>query len=64
MINAMGLPAIESSEPRILSRPDHDVSRDNLSDEALKVLYRLHRSWYTAYLLGGSVSDLLLGRRP
>jgi poly(A) polymerase len=64
MINAMGLPAVESSEPRIVARPDHDVSRGNLSAEALKVLYRLHRSGYTAYLVGGSVRDLLLGRRP
>jgi poly(A) polymerase len=30
----------------------------------LKVLYRLHEHRYTAYLVGGSVRDLLLGRRP
>jgi poly(A) polymerase len=28
------------------------------------VLYRLHQSQYVAYLVGGSVRDLLLGRRP
>jgi len=28
------------------------------------VLYRLHESGYTAYLVGGSVRDLLLSRRP
>jgi poly(A) polymerase len=32
--------------------------------EALKVLYRLHHAGYTAYLVGGSVRDLLLGKKP
>jgi len=51
-------------EPRILARPEHDLSRKNISTEALKVLYRLHRSGYIAYLVGGGVRDLLLGRQP
>ena len=28
------------------------------------MLYRLHQNNYVAYLVGGSVRDLLLGRRP
>ncbi len=59
----MGMPATDSP-PRVLSRPEHRLSRGDLSSEALKVLYRLHRSGYTAYLVGGSVRDLLLGRQP
>lgn len=51
-------------EPRILDRPDHRLSRGDLSPEALKVLYRLHRSGYQAFLVGGGVRDLLLGLRP
>lgn len=35
-----------------------------IDEDALKVLYRLHRHGYTAYLVGGSVRDLLLGRKP
>jgi poly(A) polymerase len=35
-----------------------------MSEEALKVLYRLHRHGFMAYLVGGSVRDLLLGRVP
>jgi len=35
-----------------------------LSEEALKVLYRLHRRGFLAYLVGGSVRDLLLGKVP
>jgi poly(A) polymerase len=64
MIKAMGTSTTEDLAPRILTRPEHNVSRQYLSSEALKVLYRLHRSGYSAFLVGGSVRDLLLGRRP
>lgn len=36
----------------------------NISENALKVLYRLKKSGYKAYLVGGGVRDLLLGREP
>jgi poly(A) polymerase len=32
--------------------------------EVLKVLYRLHHAGFKAYLVGGSVRDLLLGKQP
>jgi poly(A) polymerase len=35
-----------------------------MSANTIKVLYRLHRSGYLAYLVGGGVRDILLGRRP
>jgi poly(A) polymerase len=50
--------------PRILSRPEHIISRKNIDPEALKVLYRLKNHGFVAYLVGGGVRDLLLGRRP
>ena len=50
--------------PRILSRAEHNVSRKNIDPDALKVLYRLKNHGFTAYLVGGGVRDLLLGRRP
>jgi poly(A) polymerase len=40
------------------------ISRRNISTNALKVLYRLHRSGYLAYLVGGGARDLLLGNTP
>jgi poly(A) polymerase len=52
------------AEPTIVARSDHSISRRNIDQDALKVLYRLHEHRYTAYLVGGSVRDLLLGRRP
>ncbi len=50
--------------PQIVPRPDHNISRADISENALKVLYRLRQSGYHAYLVGGGVRDLLLGREP
>ncbi len=47
-----------------MPRPDHCISRDNISVNALKVLRRLQKGGYSAYLVGGSVRDLLLDRKP
>ena len=46
------------------ARPDHCISRKNIDPDALKVLYRLDQLGYTAYLVGGGVRDLLMGRKP
>src|SRR5712672_698613 len=51
-------------EPRIVRREEHSLSRKDIDPDALKVLYRLRQFEHTAYLVGGSVRDLLLGRRP
>src|SRR3954467_7228022 len=51
-------------EPRIVPRQEHTISRADIDPDALKVLYRLRQYDHTAYLVGGSVRDLLLGRRP
>ena len=51
-------------EPTIVPRAEHAISRREIDSDALKVLYRLHENGYVAYLVGGSVRDLLLGRRP
>jgi poly(A) polymerase len=50
--------------PRILSRPEHIISRKNIDPDALKVLYRLKNNGFVAYLVGGGVRDLLLQRQP
>jgi poly(A) polymerase len=51
-------------EATIITRDQHPVSRKQIDPDSLKVLYRLHRNGHKAYLVGGSVRDLLLGRRP
>ena len=50
--------------PVIYKRADHCISRKDIDSDALKVLYRLNSLGYTAYLVGGGVRDLLLGRKP
>ncbi|MGA7296547.1 MAG: polynucleotide adenylyltransferase PcnB [Rhodanobacteraceae bacterium] len=49
---------------QIIPRDQHCVSRKNISQAALKVLYRLHESGFAAFLVGGAVRDLLLGIQP
>src|SRR5437016_14161955 len=51
-------------EPRIVPREEHSLSRKGIDPDALKVLYRLRQFEHTAYLVGGSVRDLVVGRRP
>ncbi|MEI9475016.1 MAG: polynucleotide adenylyltransferase PcnB [Deltaproteobacteria bacterium] len=50
--------------PHIIPRSEHPISRKMIDEEALKILYRLSRHGFLAYLVGGSVRDLLLGRTP
>ena len=54
----------KKSSPTIIPRPSHNVSRDEISRSALKVLYRLHKSGFQAFLVGGGVRDALLGLHP
>ncbi|WP_446057331.1 polynucleotide adenylyltransferase PcnB [Acidithiobacillus ferriphilus] len=49
---------------RVTPRNEHNVSRRQISEGALQVLNGLHRAGFQAYLVGGSVRDLLLGREP
>src|SRR5271169_4059130 len=51
-------------EPHILERAEHPISRRDIDPDVLKVLYRLITAGQLAYLVGGSVRDLMLGRRP
>jgi len=51
-------------EPLVLPRDQHTISRKHISDSALKVMSRLHNAGFSAFLVGGSVRDLLLGMKP
>jgi poly(A) polymerase len=48
----------------ILAATQHDLLEKNISKNALAVLKQLQQAGYQAYLVGGSVRDLLLGMRP
>src|SRR2546429_3086642 len=59
------------SAPDTLGEPTHverksaaEIPEDRLDPDAVKVVRRLRRAGFTAYLVGGCVRDLLLGMRP
>lgn len=54
----------KDTKPKIIPRPSHNVSRDEISQNALKVLYRLHNAGYQAFLVGGGVRDAILELHP
>src|SRR6266581_2617061 len=56
--------ATDVADATIVERSEHSISRRRIPENVLKVLYRLHRSGYRAYLCGGSVRDLLMNRTP
>ena len=55
---------VNHQNPTIIPRAEHNISRRWISPNALRVLYRLKERGYYAYLVGGGVRDLLLGREP
>ncbi len=50
--------------PRVVARDAHGVSRKQISQNALRVLYKLGEAGFDAYLVGGAVRDLLVGGHP
>ena len=59
-----GVTPIMTNLPIILPRAEHHISRKQFDEMTLKVLYRLRGQNFKAYLVGGCVRDLLLGRVP
>jgi poly(A) polymerase len=49
---------------KVIPRAAHNVSRDEISNAALKVLYRLHKAGYQSFLVGGGVRDAMLELHP
>ncbi|GAB4299741.1 MAG: polynucleotide adenylyltransferase PcnB [Methylophaga sp.] len=53
-----------SQGPVVVPRSEHTISRKQISQNALNVLYALKDAGFEAYLVGGCVRDLLLGHEP
>ncbi|WP_369620810.1 polynucleotide adenylyltransferase PcnB [Pseudoalteromonas distincta] len=62
--NTSAQSASVSSEPIVVTRGEHGISRKQFSPNAIKVLYRLKDGGYDAYLVGGCIRDILLGQQP
>lgn len=54
----------DNNTPRIYSRSEHPISRRNIDPDALKIMYRMLQHGYKAYMVGGGVRDILLGKEP
>jgi poly(A) polymerase len=48
----------------ILERPGHPISHGDIDPDVLKILHSLHRQGFIAYLTGGAVRDMMLGKHP
>ena len=57
-------PTTTPTQPLLVPRAEHGISRKNISPNALRVLYRLRDAGFQAYLVGGAVRDLLIGNSP
>ncbi|HEX4987004.1 MAG TPA: polynucleotide adenylyltransferase PcnB [Burkholderiales bacterium] len=53
-----------TSEPLVVPRSKHGLSRDRISASARRVTAGLQERGYVAYVVGGAVRDLLLGLEP
>lgn len=60
----MAFDQVSALTPTLIPRARHSISRDRISENALRVLYRLRDAGFAAYLVGGGVRDLLLGHAP
>ena len=56
--------SLPTPELRVIPRDVHDISRKQMSPNALRVLYRLREAGFGGYLVGGAVRDLLVGGAP
>lgn len=50
--------------PVTIPRPQHSLSRQNISKNAVRVLYTLKDAGFSAYLVGGGVRDVLIKKQP
>lgn len=57
-------PSSHQPTAHIIPRDNHNISRKNISDAALKVIRGLNRAGFQGYLVGGGVRDLLLEGHP
>jgi len=64
MIDPIPTSALVIPELRSVPRDVHGLSRRQMSQNALRVLYRLREGGFAAYLVGGAVRDLLVGGAP
>ncbi|MFN5062162.1 MAG: hypothetical protein ACK5GN_04885 [Pseudomonadota bacterium] len=56
--------ATEELRPVVYEAEQHSIRRGDIDEDARKVVYRLQRAGFKAYIVGGGVRDILLGKTP
>ena len=51
-------------QPKIFHATDHDIDASLIDDDAVYVIKRLKEAGFQAFLVGGSVRDLLIKKKP
>lgn len=51
-------------QPKQYGRDQHNIRNSQIDPDAIKVVQRIQQMGCRAYIVGGSVRDLLLGRKP
>lgn len=68
LLGKSGAPSGKTSIPRgrrvDIPASEHGIDPSLLDDRAVKVVSTLQQAGYEAYIVGGAVRDLLVGRRP
>jgi poly(A) polymerase len=54
----------KSAKPRIIPVAEHGISRERIGSCALRTCDALQEAGYAAFVVGGAVRDLILGRTP
>jgi len=54
----------QTHQPRIYRQAEHGIDRRDISEAALRTCEGLQQAGYEAFVVGGAVRDLLLGRHP
>ncbi len=52
------------AQPKIIPAGVHGINRDSISSCALRTIQTLQRNGFAAFVVGGAVRDLILGRKP
>lgn len=58
------MPGTATESIRIIAPEEHPITPEQISADALFVLRKLNKAGFSAYLVGGGVRDLYLGKKP
>lgn len=48
----------------VYTKDEHHILKDKIDSDALRIIHRLREAGFLAYLVGGAVRDLLIGKTP